>query len=91
MWDTIGSIVNQQGYTCICVVGDFNAMRTPTERVGSGDHVDIRDMKALDDFIVRHQLVDLPLVETSFTYYRLDGICKSRVDRALVNDEWLNK
>jgi len=32
---------------------------------------------------------DIPLVGRKFTWYRLNGSARSRLDRALVSDEWL--
>lgn len=35
--------------------------------------------------------MDLPLNGRSYTCYKPDGSCKSRLDRMLVNNEWLSK
>ncbi|KAL6542552.1 isoform X1 [Orobanche minor] len=36
-------------------------------------------------------LFDLHLHRRSFTWYRADGTCKSRIDRMMVNEDWLSK
>ncbi|KAL8538926.1 hypothetical protein ACS0TY_000790 [Phlomoides rotata] len=36
-------------------------------------------------------LFELPLICRFYTWYRKDGSCKSKLDRMLVNDEWLNR
>ncbi|KAL8533767.1 hypothetical protein ACS0TY_009966 [Phlomoides rotata] len=44
---------------------------------------------AFDDFIRNSSLIDLPLHVRSYTWYRPDGSCKSRLDRFLVNNACL--
>ena len=34
-------------------------------------------------------LVDIPMVGKKFTWYKLNGVVKSRIDRILVSREWL--
>ncbi|KAL8477512.1 hypothetical protein ACS0TY_029705 [Phlomoides rotata] len=47
-------------------------------------------MAAFDDFIRDSGLIDLPLHGRTFTWYKPDGSCKSRIDRFLINNNWLN-
>ncbi|KAL8540253.1 hypothetical protein ACS0TY_001731 [Phlomoides rotata] len=89
VWDTISLVMDQYSEACICVVGDFNAIRSPEERVGRGEVDDVRDMVYFDDFIYNSNLVDMPLSGRTFTCYRPDGTCKSKLDRILVNSEWI--
>ncbi|KAL8490658.1 hypothetical protein ACS0TY_022603 [Phlomoides rotata] len=89
LWDTIRLVINQYREACICVVGDFNAIRFPEERVGRGETGDTRDMTNFDNFITQCNLVDMPLSGITFTWYRPDGTCKSKLDRILVNSEWI--
>lgn len=76
---------------CVCVVGDFNAIRREGERVGNANGNDSREMMQFDDFIEQSNLVDLSLCGRAFTWYHPDGTCKSKLDRVFVNDEWLGK
>ena len=48
-----------------CVVGDFNIIRYPSERLGCESFSPI--MLAFSDFIENNSLVDLPLEGASFT------------------------
>lgn len=43
------------------------------------------------ELVKRCNLVDVNLVGRKFTWYRTNGSCKSRLDRALVNDKWLER
>ncbi|KAL8519917.1 hypothetical protein ACS0TY_010740 [Phlomoides rotata] len=46
-------------------------------------------MEEFDKFIRDSNLIDLPLSGRSYTWYRPDGSCKSRLDRFLLNEEWV--
>ncbi|KAL8544625.1 hypothetical protein ACS0TY_005015 [Phlomoides rotata] len=86
-WDTCGMLVINGFFSAD--VGDFNAIRSPEERVGRGEVGDTRDMAKFDELISQCNLVDMPLSGRTFTWYRPDGTCKSKLDRILVNSEWI--
>lgn len=65
---------------CICVVGDFNSVRSPSERIGRGEGGDARDILAFEELIGESGLIDMPLVGKF-----LRGT--SRMDRARV--DWI--
>ena len=70
-----------------CVVGDFNIIRYPSERLGCESFSPA--MFAFSDFIKNNSLVDLPLEGASFTWFRGFGLSSmSRIDRALVSLDW---
>ncbi|KAL8480192.1 hypothetical protein ACS0TY_026930 [Phlomoides rotata] len=71
--------------------GDFNSVRKEGERIGKNGTGDRRDISLFDDFITQSCLIELPLVDRSYTWYRADESCKSKLDRMLVNDSWLEK
>ena len=48
-----------------------------------------REIKGFNDFIEREELVDIPLVGRKFTWFKPNGLVKSRIDRVLVSKEWL--
>ncbi|KAL8465251.1 hypothetical protein ACS0TY_034671 [Phlomoides rotata] len=52
---------------------------------------DKRDISAFDDFIIQSNLIELPLLDKLFTWYKADGSCKSKLDRMLVNGYWMKK
>ncbi|KAL8466364.1 hypothetical protein ACS0TY_035460 [Phlomoides rotata] len=86
MWDMIKSISLQNSKECVCVVGDFNAIKEENERVGRAEFSDQRGIRLFREFIELSNLIDLPLQGRSYTWYRSDGSCKSHLDRLLVND-----
>ncbi|KAL8507401.1 hypothetical protein ACS0TY_018084 [Phlomoides rotata] len=90
MWDVIKSVSLQNSEECVCVVGDFNAIKEESERVGRAEFTDQRGIRLFQEFIDQSMLIDLPLCGRSYTWYRPDGSCKSRLDRLLVNDQWLH-
>ncbi|KAL8535590.1 hypothetical protein ACS0TY_011283 [Phlomoides rotata] len=71
--------------------GDFNAIIEESERVGRACYWDIGEMERFNNFIEGSDLVEIQLVGRRFTWYRPDGTCKSKLDRFLVNSNWLNK
>jgi len=73
---------------CICLCGDFNAMRNTEERRSSGVAVRSTDCHHFKDFIDNNELVDLPLHGRNFTWYKGDSNSMSRFDRFLLSEEW---
>ncbi|KAL6525382.1 hypothetical protein OROHE_015689 [Orobanche hederae] len=47
-------------------------------------------MREFAEFVARGELVDLSLRGRKYTWYRSNGMCKSRIDRALMNEKWLS-
>lgn len=86
LWDRIQLIISQNSNKCLCIVGDFNLIRRETERAGRRAKSVKRDVEAFDDFIRSSSLIDLPLRGRSFTWYRPNGSCKSRLDILLINN-----
>lgn len=87
LWDRIQQVIEQNSLSCICVGGDFNAIRRGAERVGRRMEISNRDIEAYDYFIRESELIDLPLHGRGFTCYRPDGSCKSRIDRILLKTD----
>ena len=70
-----------------CAIGDFNVVRFPSERLGCNGFSPA--MMEFSDWIDHHNLVDLPLVEGSFTWSSgATPLAMSRIDRALVSSDW---
>jgi len=75
-----------------CVVGDFNSIRCPGERRNVGCNVDHNsEMRRFNEFIKSSELIDLPMLGRKFTWYKPNGLIKSRIDRFLVSREWLDR
>ena len=90
MWNEISGLRQGQLTKAWCTIGDFNSIRRQEERkslVSSSDYS--REIKGFNDFIESSELVDIPLVGRKFTWFKPNGLVKSRIDRVLVSKEWL--
>lgn len=78
------SFIRQRWALPWCIVGDFNAICTPSERLGC--HSFNPSMHFFSDWIDSHHLIDLPLVGGSYTWSSGTTLpSMSRIDRALVS------
>jgi len=69
---------------------DFNAIRTRNERKGvSNRDGNSREISGFNKFIDINLLLKLPLVGKKYTWFKANGSAKSRLDRVLVSQEWL--
>lgn len=89
LWDIIQLVIQQYDEDCVCLAGDFNSIRTPGERSGRGSSIPSSDIAAFDGFIRDSNMLDLPMIGRKFSRYQPDGKCKSRIDRILVNNNWI--
>jgi len=92
VWDEVQERRRKSNTKAWCVVGDFNSIRRVGERrnVGlDGDHR--REMKRFNDFIEGSELFDILMARRKYTWYKPNGMIKSRIDRILVSKEWLDK
>ncbi|GKU89448.1 hypothetical protein SLEP1_g3583 [Rubroshorea leprosula] len=88
LWEELYNlIISKKG--CWCLSGDYNSVRRVEERAGC--HGVSREMKEFDEFILRSELIDLPLVGRKFTWYNSNGKQMSRIDRFLVSEDWIAK
>lgn len=86
LWDIISLVVRQKERVHTCVIGDFNNIIEEDERAGLGRADSRREMRAFTEFLDRSNLIDVKLQGRKFTWYGRGGRCKSRLDRALIND-----
>jgi len=90
LWNEVCSFRQGQISKAWCVIGDFNSIRRQEERKSVISNTDYsREIKGFNDFIERSELVDIPLVGRKFTWFKPNGLVKSRIDRVLVSKEWL--
>lgn len=91
MWEGLRELRSDNLGSPWCLAGDFNAVRSVSERRGSAVHIATTVMVEFDDFIEDMGLNDLPLVGRKYTWHRMDGSSMSRIDRFLLSDEWLGR
>jgi hypothetical protein len=85
-WEELSSI-RQRWAVPWCIVGDFNAIRTLSERLGCTRFNPF--MHSFSDWIDSHNLIDLPLVGGCFTWSSgTTPPSMSRIDRALISLDW---
>ncbi|XP_057788776.1 uncharacterized protein LOC131005735 [Salvia miltiorrhiza] len=91
-WDVPGALfVNDNIVIPAFVWLGILTIRHESERVGRGTQFEPRDVSAFDNFIKTNDLVDVRLQGRLFTWYQPNGLCKSKLDRFLVNGKWLEK
>ncbi|GLT98273.1 hypothetical protein SLE2022_157850 [Rubroshorea leprosula] len=87
LWEELRKrVIDKEGRWLI--TGDFNAVRGPEERRGKAGVSS--DMWEFEEFIVTTGLVDVKLTNRRYTWYKPDGIARSRLDRFLLSTEMNN-
>lgn len=84
VWNELAAFHEATKPPCL-VLGDFNEILDPSER-GSG-HVSQMGINDFKNFIDKTQLTEIPAKNGWFTWFR--GNAKSKLDRLLVNAEWI--
>jgi len=90
VWEEINSYRLNQLSKAWCIIGDFNSIRRQEERkslISESDYS--REIRGFNDFIEKSEVVDIPLVGRKFTWYKPNGMVKTRIDKVLVSKEWL--
>ncbi|PWA61711.1 reverse transcriptase [Artemisia annua] len=85
-WSQLCHLVLSWNGPC-CAMGDFNITRYDHERRRQGHHR--RSQEIFDKFIIKSNMIDLPLLGKKFTWSGKDGKC-SRIDRCCVSVEWMD-
>ncbi|XP_057811598.1 uncharacterized protein LOC131025829 [Salvia miltiorrhiza] len=91
LWGVISMIGEHNCDLCVCILGDFNAIRKQNERVGRGDSFCATDTRNFDMFIRRCDLTEIRLQGRKFTWYKPNGERESKLDRFFVNSRWLSE
>jgi len=89
MWDKVRERRRVKNTKAWCVVGDFNSIKRARERRNAGmdgDHR--REMRRFNEFMESSELFDIPMMGRNFTWYKPNGLIKSRIDRILVSKEY---
>jgi len=86
VWDDISELWKHQKKKACCVVWDFNSITRKEERkdlIFVSDYN--REISSFNNFIEKSKLLDIPIVDRKFTWYKLNGLVKSIIDRILVS------
>ncbi|KHN37510.1 Transposon TX1 putative 149 kDa protein, partial [Glycine soja] len=91
-WQNLSNRKSQSQDTCWCLVGDFNCIRHPLERIGNNrGNSDAHIIADFNEWLADMEVDDIPCMGKPFTWMRPNGTCKSKLDRVLVSDGWLAK
>lgn len=92
LWDNVSQLKNQIPGGYWCILGDFNSVRSPVERIGSSQRGSVDGSIAeFNNWIEELEVEEAPWVGKRFTWFRPNDSAKSRLDRFLVSPEWLAK
>ena len=92
LWDQIRTLRNFNLGGLWCILGDFNSIRTTSERMGTSQRQqDERNIKEFNDWIADLEVDDVPCTGRKYTWYRPNGTAKSRLDRIQVSADWFDK
>ncbi|XP_068474737.1 uncharacterized protein [Phaseolus vulgaris] len=89
LWEELSKCKDASQIALWCFCGDFNAIRSRAERQGA-DRGDFNsEIKGFNGFIESNMLLELPIEGEKFTWFKPNGMAKSRIDRVLVTEDWL--
>jgi len=89
-WEALTVLKQSHVNVAWVVCGDFNVVRREEERKGiRGCSSQKKEMDGFNKFIDNNALLDIPCVGKKYTWYKANGTAKSKLDRFLVSEEWL--
>lgn len=92
LWESIRQLKDLKPGGLWCILGDFNSIRHPSERVSTsqreGDHNSITEF---NDWLSDLAVEEVAWVGRKFTWIRPNGNAKSKLDRFFVSDDWASK
>jgi len=88
LWVQLQQFVGNNNDANLCFCGDFNSIRSASERRGRGTVFRQHDSDIFNQFIEDCSFVDLQICGRLFTWYRGDGHSMSRLDRFLLSSNW---
>ncbi|XP_068503620.1 uncharacterized protein [Phaseolus vulgaris] len=92
LWGELSSIKTTHQKCPWCFIGDFNVVRRTNERKGKSTRgSQTSEIRLFNEFIEGNLLLDIPIVGMKYTWFKANGSAKSRLDRVLVSEEWIQK
>lgn len=89
LWSNLIREMQNRGGECWCLIGDFNAVKSTSERRGRSPP-NFTEIIEFSNFIESAGLFDIPLAGRKYTYYSPDGLSLSRIDRCLLSEGWMS-
>ena len=83
MWEDLST--KQPAQEPWCIIGDFNAILYKEDRIGGGE-VLFSDIKDMQEFMENNELHEMKSIGPYYSW--TNKTIKSRIDRALINEEW---
>lgn len=84
MWNKLKDLKSRYQPGVWCIGGDFNSIRSLTERKGICVSHGGPEIQDFNDFISCMELINIPMFGNRFTWFNLVGSNCSRLDRLLV-------
>ena len=92
LWDSVLQLKNLNPGGLWCILGDFNSIRTPIERLGVCQRgTEDSSSREFNERIEELEVDEAPWVGRKFTWFRPNGTARSKLDRFLISPEWLAK
>ncbi|XP_068466212.1 uncharacterized protein [Phaseolus vulgaris] len=90
LWGELSRIKMASQDMIWCLSGDFNDVRSICERKGATERgSQSSEIRGFNRFIDTNLLIELPFVGKHFTWFNSNGKAKSRLDRVLVSEDWM--
>ncbi|XP_056690230.1 uncharacterized protein [Spinacia oleracea] len=88
-WDDLSSFYANTTLPWL-LIGDFNELLSPIDKLG-GNPIHSHQCKRLPTFLSNHQAVDVPCVQTAYSWKsNQDSSLLERIDRAIVDSHFYN-
>jgi len=81
LWDSLAACLHSLGSRNVCLCGDFNSVWSLEERWSVRDVHPTQEFTSFNEFIEACVLIDLPLNNRKFTWFKGDRRSMSRLDR----------
>ena len=92
LWESLRQLKNLSPNGLWCLLGDFDSVRNPSERVGISQRgVDDRLVSEFNDWIADLEVEEPTCEGRKYTWFRPNGAAKSKLDRMFVSAEWFTK
>ena len=90
--DTVRQLKQSSQEGLWCVLGDFNCIRHPSERIGKCERLyGDNSIQEFNEWIDDLEVLEVPSLGRQFTWFRPNGESRSRLDKFLISPEWRDR